>query len=264
MDALRVMISRKLKHPPIVEHVFEVRWNHPDGRQALYDEYELALGRLYERLQADFPHRERTSGHMPREVFVALPAQNLVFDRFVPKKSSGTQLHYPLAQYGPGVASYNVNKDTYDWEKVRAGALALFASLREVHPGLESHIASITLRAIDFFKTEDAASFLRKKLTIDVSSNLQGLEQLAKAVESPRFQSSFKIDEKQTRLLVGVAPGSMGDEDGILLDISAVSEGSALFSTGIEDLVDYQHKLTGDAFFELLTKELHNELVPIS
>lgn len=253
------MTSRKLEHPPLVEHVFEVRWRHADGRQALYDEYELGLGRLYDLIKAQLPHRERTSGHMPREAFTAFAVDNLVFDRFVPAPTSD-RLSYPLVQYGPGVASYNVDKTTYDWANVKTKVVELFGTISEVHADLASRVSSISLRAIDFFQTDEPAKFLRNKLKVRVETELDALPHLAGAVETPRFQGTWTLDEQRTQLRVAIGPGSVADQNGLMLDITAQSRGGALLDRGIEALIAYQHTLTGDAFFALLTEELQDEL----
>lgn len=253
------MISRKLKHPPLIEHVFEARWRHPDGREALYDEYELGLGRLYDRIKADLPHRQRTSGHMPRGAFTALPVENLIFDRFVPTPTED-RLSYPLLQYGPGVASYNVDKQSYDWASVKAKVVELFGTVSEVHRNLPSRVSAISLRAIDFFQTDDPAAFLRNQLKVTVETELDALGHLAGATQTPRFQGTWVLDKQQTQLRVAIGPGSVGDQNGLMLDITAQSLGGALLDRGIEDLITYQHMLTGDAFFALLKEKLHNEL----
>lgn len=256
------MTLRTLKHPPLVEHVFEVRWRHPDGREALYDEYELGLGRLFERVKRDMelPHRERMRGHMPREAFASVGIENLVFDRFVPSPTKDQQLSYPLVQYGPGVVSYNVDGGCYEWARVRERAAQLFGIVSDVHEGLPGRVSGVSLRAIDFFKTDEPASFLRDKLKIQIQTELASLKQLAGAVETPRFQGIWKLAQERTQLQVATGPASIGEDNGLLLDIRVESLGEALVARGIEDLISYQHTLTGNAFFALLTEELHDDL----
>lgn len=256
------MTLRTLKQPPLVEHVFEVRWRHPEGREALYDEYELGLGRLFERMKGDLElsHRERMPGHMPREAFASLGIENLVFDRFVPSPTKDQQLSYPLVQYGPGVVSYNVDRDNYEWGSVRQRAVELFGIVSDVHEGLPGGVSGVSLRAIDFFKTDDPASFLRDKLGIKIQTELASLKQLAGAVETPRFRGTWKLEADRTQLQVATGPASIGEENGLLLDIRVESLGEALVTRGIDDLISYQHTLTGDAFFALLTDELHDDL----
>lgn len=224
------------------------------------DEYELALGRLYERLKDDLPHRERAQGYVPRDVFASLAVDNLVFDRFVREPTADQKLSYPLMQYGPGVASYNVDKTTYDWAAVRASVLDLFHELCATHDDLPSRISTISLRAIDFFRTDDPGAFLRTKLRVEIRTDLARLEQLAGAREAPRFQNTWTLDDEQTELRVAIRPGSVRDQNGLILDIGAYSSGAILGDRGIEALVDTQHALTGDTFFALLTEELHDEL----
>lgn len=254
------MTTRTLQHPPLVEHVFEARWDHADGRGALYDEYEVSLGMLYERIKGRLPRRERASGHLPSDVYEKLAVEGLVFDRFVKEPSLHGLLHYPLAQYGPGVASYNVDKSSYRWTDVKAGILDYFGKLSEVHDDLASRIVALSLRSIDFFETEEPGDYLRAKFKVEVKTELASLNRLDRAKETPRFQTLWALEDEPIQLRVGMRPGSVGDANGLVLDIQAQAQREALTARGIESLVDFLHGLTGDAFFALLTPELHDEL----
>jgi len=261
------MNSRMLKHPPLIEHIFEICWKHSDGQGALFDEYELALGQLYKQVggKLNLPCRERMTGHLPREVYVTLPAgSRLVFDRFVSAPSLDDKLSYPLVQYGPGIASYNVDKDNYDWKAVRTGILELFQKLQDVHPELTSRTSKISLRAIDFFETDNPADCLRKKFKINFNTDLQGVDQdlnfLEGATEMPRLQNTWILENKQTKLRLAVTPGTFDGKNGLFLDIEAESSRDALQEKDIKELIDLQHKLTGELFFALLTEELLREL----
>lgn len=223
----------------------------------MYDEYEIVLGRLFERLKSRTPFRERVH-HIPREMFQTMPVDALVFDRFVPRAMSSGLLSYPLMQYGPGVASYNVDGASYSWPQVREGMLELFTVLKDLHPDFQERINTISLRAIDFFPTEKFAEFLRTRLRVNVSTELEKLPQLAEAVETPRLQSSWQLPGGGM-LRIGVGPGFVSEQNGLLLDISAES-GAEAGKGKIEDLIDFQHKLAGDAFFALISQELRDEL----
>lgn len=254
------MSSRTLKHPPLVEHLFEVRWSHPSGRGALYDEYELTLGMLYERIRERFPHRERVLGHLPRDVYDNLAVESLVFDRFLGERPLVGRLGYPLVQYGPGIGSHNVDKSSYSWPDVKAGILSYYDKLSQVHTDLAGRVVAIALRSIDFFETNEPGELLRSKLKVTVDTELGSLKHLEGAREIPRLQTTWRLDGDRTLLRVKVGPGSVGDANGLLLDIEALAQGAALTQRGMEALIDFLHTLTGDAFFALLTTELHDEL----
>jgi len=253
-------MARSLTTLPLIEYMFDVRWSPTSVTEGLYDEYELSLGRFYSIIRKRFPIRHRLLS-VPREVFVTMPASGIVFDRFLSSAPSSARLAYPLKQYGPGIASYNVDKEAYNWSTLQAELPKFYEELLQSHDELERRVSLVILRSIDFFETAQPAVFLRNKLGVRIENPiLTKIPVLAAGHEIPQLITTWKLAEHFTEVNVAIRPAAVAERDGLVLDIAVQSTSAALNTRGIKDLLSFQHKIAGDAFFGLLTTDLRNEL----
>lgn len=86
----------KLPKAPLVEVVFELRWEIAEKADLMQVEY--LYGDIYAELKDKYPHRERI---LPIEIPVDLTVNKPVF-RYRANKNS-----YPLIQLGPGLITLN-------------------------------------------------------------------------------------------------------------------------------------------------------------
>jgi len=232
---------------------------HSDGNAGLFDEYKLGVGLLYEKLRKDFPEI-RSVFTLPREVFATVPVSSLVFDRFLPRKPPEDQaLEYPLKQYGPGVASYNVNNKEYSWAGVRPAIELFYEELKTTHKSFEERVNAISLRTTDFFETANADTFTHDRLHIEIKSPVSRLPELRNAKALPVFRTTWTL-ENGTELQVATTPGAVGEREGVVLEIAVQSGQALLKEKGFTELLTYQHQLAGNSFFVLLSDGLRKEL----
>ncbi|WP_407951062.1 TIGR04255 family protein, partial [Parvibaculum sp.] len=101
----------ELKYKPLVEAIFEIRWKiHQKVPGITADpHYRLLLGRLYDRLQSQYPeHEQLETANIPDEMSGHLPQHRF---RTGPND-------WPLVQLGPGICTVN-DTSKYKWEDYR-------------------------------------------------------------------------------------------------------------------------------------------------
>ena len=99
------MSSRELKYKPLVEAIFDLRWElqQKTAGFAADPNYRLLLGRMFDRLEADYPaHEPLPTANLPDEM-VGYTVQH----RFRAQPGG-----WPLIQLGPGILSVN-ETDSY-------------------------------------------------------------------------------------------------------------------------------------------------------
>lgn len=156
-------LPENLPSKPLVEVILEVRW----GAEGQPDPaYPLIVGRLYERLQGDYPAIE------PLQIEQAgVPAEMTIHQ--VRHRFRRTKGGWPLIQVGPGVITLN-ETESYRWRDFRERALRVLPCLYESHPSPDSlNITSLLLRyvnAIAFdYSSADALAFLAEKMRVSLS-----------------------------------------------------------------------------------------------
>lgn len=130
----------KLPHAPLVEVIFEIRWNSAD--RASLDKFQLLIGEMYSALQSEFPKviNLRPDPAIPFNAFIGAPTH-----RFTRPEG------YPMYQLGPGVLSVNMVNDGYVWEsfiKTIRDVVTVFERLS----GLSGQSITLSLKYLDFFK----------------------------------------------------------------------------------------------------------------
>lgn len=254
------MTDRKLKQVPLVEYLFEVRWGAAEGG-ALHDEFELALGVLHQKLRKDYPALQRLNS-LPRQLYDAFPpVRNVPFVRFL-KGQPETSLSYPLVQYGPGMATCNVDGASYEWARFADSAVGLFDNLVDCHLDLQNRIDLFILRSIDVFEVAetDLAAFVENNTTIDIKCGADELPSLAAGTKLPGFSAMWRLAGEST-VRITAAPGAAGGKQGLVIDIVVESRQGALQGHGdVRALLAHQHQLAGDSFFKLMKKEFEDVL----
>ena len=131
----------KLPNAPLVEVVFELRWD-INSKSDLVD-FQYLHGDLYSSIKDSFPIRENlVPPDIPFEALKAIP----VF-RF--RKSNNS---YPLIQIGPGVISFNTVDEFYEWENFRDEVNLLIDKINEIYPKFDHLSKKTSLIYIDFIK----------------------------------------------------------------------------------------------------------------
>lgn len=165
-----------LLHPPLVEVIFELRWEIESDQQTnrMRDpSYPMMYGRLYEKLKKDFPVIEdlpSTQAHPETTPFI--PRHRMR------KQQNG----YPLIQFGPGILTINDSKG-YSWTNYRDLVLRVVEAVEELYPEntlplnfIKSEIRYVNAIRFDLAR-ENPLAFLAEKLHMKVELDPAVFEQ---------------------------------------------------------------------------------------
>ncbi len=185
-----------LLHPPLVEVIFELRWEieADQQNQKMRDpSYPMMYGSLYERLKKDFPIIEdlpSTQAHPEMTPFV--PRHRI-------RKEKGG---YPLVQIGPGILTLNDAKG-YSWENFRSAALRLIESIVDLFPqgSLPLNFIKSELRFVNAIRfdlaRENPLSFLSEKLhmKLEMDSELHEKVSIHERPNSVGLNLAYALDK---------------------------------------------------------------------
>ncbi|MGB7977848.1 MAG: TIGR04255 family protein [Chlamydiales bacterium] len=197
-----------LLHPPILEAIFEVRWeieNDPQNGRMRDPSYPMMYGRLYERLKKDFPVIEdlpSVQAHPEMTPFV--PRHRMRKDK------NG----YPLIQVGPGILTVNDAKG-YSWNHFSSLALRAVESLVELFPvqSLPLNFTKGELRYVNGIRfdiaRENPLSFLAEKLhmKIEMDPELFELNRLNERPNAVGLNLSYVLEKPVANLAIAANLG---------------------------------------------------------
>lgn len=184
-----------LKNPPIIEALFEIRWNVWDNRdrsrpnQLIDKKFKFFPGIFFEKIKDIYPEVEvHPNARVPDEMDIFLP-------RYRFRKQKNT---YPLIQIGPGVLTVNLDKN-FTQEKFFNTCVEILNILFEVLPEIE--INETILHYIDGFEfdyeNKNAFRFLDKNLHthFNFSPELFDVANIDPIPKKFHLESSFMVNE---------------------------------------------------------------------
>ena len=137
------MIDEKLKNPPIVEALVEIKWKlkekTPTGN---FDpHYQFLLGTFREHIKEEYPfHEALPASEVPDEM-----TGGIVKHRFRVDKDT-----WPLVQIGPGIVTVNETEKYGTFDHFKPKAASVIKALFKSHPQpADLNINSLMLRYID-------------------------------------------------------------------------------------------------------------------
>ena len=157
---IRFIAMSKLPKAPLIEVIFEIRWNASGNEELLRTQY--LHGDLFSEIKDKYPHRESIQS-IPIDIFI----NNVPTHRFrvAPKG-------YPLVQVGPGILTVNTIDSKYDWTEYQKSILEVVSKFLDVYKFSENQELTLVLQYIDLlkfdFEKEDVYQFLEKDLNIVV------------------------------------------------------------------------------------------------
>ncbi|MCP5524362.1 MAG: TIGR04255 family protein [Verrucomicrobiales bacterium] len=156
-------IRPELTHKPLVESIFEIRWEltQPAPGVRIDPFYRLLPGRLHDRIQSEYQAYEQLPTAMLSDDMVPQMVQH----RF--RKTAGG---WPLIQIGPGLMTVNETQN-YVWDDFRQRCEYAVATLWEAYPKSEElRVEAICLRylnAVDMDPSKTSAfDFLRENMGV--------------------------------------------------------------------------------------------------
>lgn len=255
---------KELKNKPLVEAILEVRWklipNSQPGQQ--FDpHYKLLLGRLFDRLQSDYPaHEQLPSANVPDEL-----VPHIVQHRF----RIGNNL-WPLVQIGPGIFAVNSTKD-YTWSDFRPRVIAAIEKLYDAHPKVgDLQISNIVLRyidAVDFdYRAENAFPFLEDKLKLKTSlpdSLFGNTGAVNKKPINFTWQGCFESGTPKGLINIRFATGQKEQIPTLVWETTVESAGDNLpeMPKDFESWFDAAHDLSDDWFFKMIEGDLERRFM---
>lgn len=261
------MPGKDLKNKPLVEAILEARWELkpkaavqvPGPAQTVVPttdpNYKLLLGRLFDRLQQQYPVHE------------ALPAADLPDDfvgHMVQHRFRAAEDDWPLVQVGPGIITVN-ETHKYTWTDFEQRTTDTLSKLFDAYPKVEElKFTSILLRYIDAVEfdhgKENVFDFLRDKLKVELKlpDNLFGDTGVASRPASSQWQAVFECTHPKGKVHVSFATGQKDGSPSILWETAVRSAGSDVpgMPNGFGEWVDAAHQVTDDWFFKLIEGDL--------
>lgn len=154
----------KLPNAPLLEIIYELRWNILDKDDL--GNFHYLHGDLFTELKNDYSYRESLVPlQIPIEVFKNQPIHR------VRAKSKG----FPLYQIGPGLLTLNTDDENYDWAVFYTWAKNLVDAFFKIQKSSEDREYTTALKFIDFFPVDinsiDVYEFINKKFNISFSQN---------------------------------------------------------------------------------------------
>jgi uncharacterized protein (TIGR04255 family) len=252
------MTRKILKNKPLVEAIFELRWNlqEPAPGMKIDPHYKLLIGRLYDKLNDEYPfHEQLPAATMPDEI-----AGYIVQHRF--RKDADK---WPLVQIGPGIITVN-DTEGYIWEDFEKRIIQAVNILLEVYPESKSNLKvnRLILRYIDAiafdFERDNIFTFLKEQVKTEISLYQKLFEdtRVGKSPLSLDLRFSFASTEPKGAIHLRFVRGKRKETDALIWEImvESVSEDVPKVQNEIADWVKEAHNLTDDWFSKLIEGEL--------
>ena len=252
------MERKILKNKPLVEAIFEVRWElqEPSPGMKIDPHYKILIGRIYDRVKDEYPfHEQLSTATMPDEI-----AGYVVQHRFRKNKDQ-----WPLIQIGPGIITLN-DTEGYIWEDFERRIIHMLNVLFEAYPDPDNNlrINRLLLRYIDSvdfnYEKDDIFSFLNKNLKINISIYEKLFKETGVSNLPLGFDLRFSFPAKKPKGAVHLrfARGKRQNVDVLIWEthVQSVGEDSPKTKDQISIWVIKAHTLTDDWFFKMIEGEL--------
>lgn len=164
----------KLPKAPLVEVIFEIKWNVSIGKQL--QELEYLHGDLYPLLKEQYPFRESVNSGIPPEISVHTPK-----NRFRTEPNG-----YPLVQVGTGIVTVNTIDAKYFWDDYEARVLDVIQKLQQVYTFKTNENVNLVLQYVDFLKLDftslDILKYFEEYLNISIKQDFYKGPSFSKSV----------------------------------------------------------------------------------
>lgn len=251
------MGRKELKNKPLVEALFEMRWELEEkAPNILIDpQYRLLLGRMYDRLGKVYPfHEELPTASVPDEI-----------SSYVTKHRFRTaENDWPLIQIGPGIITFN-DTTKYKWEDFREKISQMLETFFESYPLSEKLVPNrLVLRYIDGmefnFSEKNILDFLSDKMKTSIILYDKLFEKTGVNNAPRNIDLRFAFPSEKPRGIVEIrfARGKQEDKDFLMWETIVISSGEDVVHRKEEIMkwIDESHNLTGDWFFKIIEGEL--------
>ena len=249
------MTSEKLQHAPLVEAILEIKWKllEQSPGVSVDPNYKILVGRLYDRLEKNFPfHEPLPTASMPDDMF-----PYVVQHRFRLGKGK-----WPLVQIGPGIVTLNYADESYGWDDFESRSISLLDTLFSVYPNPAEDLSinNIVLRYIDAipfdFSKNDVSHFILENLKINLAfpSEFLSIPQIQQKPSKIDLNFAFPITNPKGRINLRFATGTSDDTKALIWETIVQSNQTDLPSLpiGFKDWLSAVHDITHNVFFKLI------------
>lgn len=246
------MKKKILKNKPLVEVIFEIRWQLQELKEGgkIDPHYKLLVGRLYDRCNKEYPYHEQLpTALMPDEML-----ENVIQHRF--RKG---ETNWPLIQIGPGIFAVN-DTNNYVWNDFEKRILKGVNTLFDIYPDSKNLIISdLMLRyinAVEFdFENDDIFQFLRDKMQLEISMPSQLFKE-AEVEKKPlnfNWVFSFPCVKPKATITLRFGQGKKQDTDALIWETLVQSKyaGIPKLPSELDRWLNDAHDIAEDWFFEL-------------
>jgi len=254
----RLQIMIKLNNPPLVEAIFELRWNLQEIEQGIKKDpyYKLLVGRIFEKVKTDYPFYEQLpTANMPDEI-----AEYIIQHRFRKNKDE-----WPLIQIGPGIVTLN-DTEEYLWKNFEEKIVYLLEALYGTYPDAETNltVSGLVLRYIDAvtfdFENDNVFKYLKEKFKTDINLYRKLFED-EKVKEFPTgldLRFSFNSENPKGRINLRFARGKKKEADALIWEtiVQSMPDDTPNNKDEIVSWTNDAHNLTKDWFCNLIEGEL--------
>ena len=245
---------RPLSNKPLVEAILEIKWEIP--QEAGDPRYSLFVGRLYDRVQSDYPfHQELPASMMPPPV-----SNNLVQHRFRIAEEK-----WPLVQIGPGIVTLN-DTENYIWSDFGDRAKRFVDAIYKAYPNTDLFkVTHINLRYIDAFDLEDENMmiFLEEKLKtkILIPSALFENNNVNSSPYSMGLNVMFTSNSPSANIQVKFNSGKHKELPAIIMELGVYSNSQDVpnMPSEFSDWIESSHNLSDEWFFTFIEGELERK-----
>jgi uncharacterized protein (TIGR04255 family) len=244
-----------LTKPPILEAIFEMRWNLapvPNSQIRRDPSYPLLYGRLYDRFRKDYALVEdlpSAQAHPDASPYVVRHRMRKAADQ------------WPLVQIGPGVIT--VNEGTkYGWDQFRGEIVRIFEAFTDFYPAstFPLNIVKTELRwinGIQISEKENPLQFMADKLhtKIELDSALFASGKVCPAAQAVMMNVGFDIQEPVGKAMLGIGSGEVADKPAILqqMMLQSLGDDAPQDFGALDPWLDSMHSIAKD-WFEVLCR----------
>jgi len=252
------MQSKELKNKPLVEAIFEARWQ-LQAQAALVNvdpHYKLLLGRFFDQIRTKYPHHEQLQSASIPDEFVGYTVQH----RFRQEKDG-----WPLVQIGPGIVTCN-ETSKYTWTDFHARANETARVLFNAYPEPTAlKVQSLVLRfinAVEFDHSKnDVLQFLREKMKVNVAlpNDLFSSSNVGCQPTMFQWQATFPCTSPKSAITLRFATGTRENSPALVWETMLQSNADDADITSpckIGDWLGGAHHIADDWFFKLISGDL--------
>jgi len=247
----------KLSKAPLVEVIFELRWQCPPKCK----DDPMRWAREDSFLVADFRDQARSAGYAHVETLDAPPTfvPHVVSHRFRPSPDT-----WPCYQIGLGILTANLTNEFYDWKVFKECVLNGLRMLSQSKPGGFNALseAGVSLKYIDGFLLDEgktALSFIQRNLrvTLDRPEDLLATEGITKKAERIDLSLVFSLSEPAGTVIYSLKSGKVNGQDALVATTTLRSVGESAPKEDIDafaEWLDKAHRVQKEFFEKTIEK----------